>query len=188
MHTALRTILKASVLSTFLLLPACKFVDVVIGPPCDFCYSGGGGSDGGYDDGSSSDWGRDDDRTPNPPRYRQEPDPRRDERDARNREREREHRPPTHLEMATMTVMKKYSLREDSAEILAQHFLEMRAGNTHSLEELGITQNDIEAMARGQNPSASVLLKMAEVLRMDLGEVHNLIQLMKADLAKAGVI
>lgn len=192
MHKAFKTIFKVLILSSFLMLPACKFIDFILGPPCTNCYSG----DGSYDDDFGNigndvgDSQQDEiEHRDNPPRY--------DERNDRNgrsddvardrereaRERERRERPPTQVQAAAMTLMGKYTIRAESAEILARHLLLSRTGDTHSIEALGIKKSDINAMIRGENPSASMLLKMAEVLKMELSEVHHLIQQIKTDIA-----
>jgi hypothetical protein len=185
-----KSLVKVAAFLSFLNLSACNFWDALLGPPCTYCsgssgsdyesggYESGGYESGGYDSGYS---GRDD-RERNPPRYIEEPNPRRDERDARNREKERGARPPTQLQMATANLMTKFSIRPISAKILAEHLLRARTGDMRSIESMGITQKELTAMAKGQNPSARVLIKMAEVLRMDLGEVHILIQEIKTEL------
>lgn len=51
-----------------------------------------------------------------------------------------------------------------------------------ALTELGIQKADLEALARGENPSASTLVDLSRNLGLEFDQTHNVIQVMKRDL------
>lgn len=171
-----------------LTLQGCGFsswLDWLFGPCDNSCYSGGSGND--YEDET---WnprpGHD-----NPPRYVERPrNPNREDEieDARNREREkrdRERRPHANstIQTATLRLMARYDLPADSALTMAEHLIALRTGRMHQISELGITQDDLNKMSQGHNPSAFALKTMAQVLNLELNQTHELIQKIKMDLS-----
>ena len=52
-----------------------------------------------------------------------------------------------------------------------------------AIAELGIQRADMEALANGENPSASTLVDLSRNLGLDFDQTHNVIQVMKRDLA-----
>ena len=50
------------------------------------------------------------------------------------------------------------------------------------LSEIGLQREDILAIGRGENPSASALVSLSEKLGLEMGEAHGVIQQMKADI------
>lgn len=191
-----RIVMISALVSGSLLIQGCNFLDWLIGPPCDSCYSGGGydSDDSDFDSGSSSS----DDRVPNPPRFEPGPtDPGRAEEISNGRDRERENRGRNsvgnttmdykigrHVELmsATQNLVKKYDMKPRAAMILAEHIIKARTGGMHTILELGITKAEINAMVIGENPSANVLKTMARILGMDIVESHELIQKIKSDI------
>ncbi len=53
------------------------------------------------------------------------------------------------------------------------------------MAELGVTREDIGAMAIGENPTSSALLNLSQNLNLSLGDTHKVIQQFKVDLAQA---
>lgn len=51
-----------------------------------------------------------------------------------------------------------------------------------AITELGIQRADMEALANGQNPSASTLVDLSRNLGLDYDQTHNVIQVIKRDL------
>lgn len=52
-----------------------------------------------------------------------------------------------------------------------------------AIAELGIQRADMEALANGENPSASTLVDLSRNLGLDFDQTHNVIQVIKRDLA-----
>lgn len=50
------------------------------------------------------------------------------------------------------------------------------------LSEIGLQREDILAIGRGENPSASALVSLSEKLGLEMGEAHGVIQQMKVDI------
>lgn len=82
----------------------------------------------------------------------------------------------------TSTFSEHYNLDEDAAYKLAEVYLQVDAGNFSTLNQLGFSKQDLEAMAHGQNPSASALANVAQYLNISLSEAHNLIQKIKTEV------
>ncbi len=61
-----------------------------------------------------------------------------------------------------------------------------RDGDFSQMIRLGLTRNDVRALALGENPSVSTLHGLSENLDLELGEVHGVIQQVKIDLVDAG--
>lgn len=53
------------------------------------------------------------------------------------------------------------------------------------LSEIGLQREDILAIGRGENPSASALVGLSEKLGLEMGEAHGVIQQMKVDIETA---
>lgn len=51
------------------------------------------------------------------------------------------------------------------------------------MENLGLQLVDVEAISKGENPSASTLVALSRSLGVDLGDANQVIQVLKADLA-----
>jgi hypothetical protein len=190
--TMITTLLTGS-----LFLQGCDIFDWLLGPCDSSCYSPTPGRPDHHDRPDRDDRrDRDDhhsgrgpnDREPNPPRFEERPsDPGRDREveDGRNREREERDRnsiASPQLMNAAQNLVQKYQIQPRSAMILAEHLIQARVGGMHTLVELGITQDEINAMIHGENPSANMLKKISQVLEMDVIEVHELIQKIKLDI------
>ncbi len=76
----------------------------------------------------------------------------------------------------------RFELNSDASFKLAQVYVAVDAGDFSSLETLGFSQKDLEAMAHGQNPTTASLQNVAQYLQISLGEAHGLIQKIKSDL------
>ena len=50
------------------------------------------------------------------------------------------------------------------------------------LSEIGLQREDILAIGRGENPSASALVNLSEKLGLEMGEAHGVVQQMKIDI------
>ncbi len=171
-----------------------SWLDWLFGPCESSCYSGGSGYSGGNigigNDYVDDTWSPHPDRE-NPPRYVERPtnpDREREVETGRDREREkreREKRPTAHttIQNATLKLMTRYDLPADSALAMAQHLITLRTGRTYQISELGITQDDLNKMSQGHNPSAFALKTMSYVLNLELDQTHDLIQKIKMDLS-----
>lgn len=53
------------------------------------------------------------------------------------------------------------------------------------LSEIGLQREDILAIGRGENPSASAIVSLSENLGLEMGEAHGVIQQMKVDIETA---
>lgn len=108
---------------------------------------------------------------PNPPRYR-----------GRRRH-------YAELNLSAMTpvqrVAAKYELSLDQSAVLTSELMKVQTGDLSGLSRLGFTVQDLLEMTKGQNPSASTLTKLGSALGLSLGQTHNLIQNIKADVIAA---
>lgn len=79
-------------------------------------------------------------------------------------------------------VAARYEISEDAASLILSSLTEVKNGNIEALSQMGLENADLSAMSQGENPSASALIRMSEKLSLELGETHNLIQSLKADI------
>lgn len=82
----------------------------------------------------------------------------------------------------SLSAASHFQISESAAEKLMTALKAVQQKDFTLVQELGFTKDDITAMALGENPSASALIQLSQTLDIELGEAHNLIQQMKADL------
>jgi hypothetical protein len=86
---------------------------------------------------------------------------------------------------ASQFVALKYSLEDQQAERLTAHLEPALKGDLSGLRALGFENSDLLAIMKGENPSASTLLTLADKLGVDLSEANRIIQLIKVDAETA---
>jgi hypothetical protein len=84
----------------------------------------------------------------------------------------------TELEIASAHL----ALPLEQTEVVMNALAQAKQKDFSAIKELGLSKRDLRQLARGEDPSASTLRELASNLNIELGEAHNLIQTLKADL------
>ncbi len=75
-----------------------------------------------------------------------------------------------------------YGVSVEAAEQILTALKSAKAKNLAPIEALGFQREDLAAIARGENPSASSLVSISRNLGLEFDQAHGVIQQMKTDL------
>lgn len=75
-----------------------------------------------------------------------------------------------------------YGVSVDAADQILTALKAAKAKNLAPIESLGFSREDMSAIARGENPSASTLVSVSRNLGIEFDQAHSVIQQMKTDL------
>lgn len=83
---------------------------------------------------------------------------------------------------AVVKVAEKYEISLYAADTLVEALFEAQEGDLSSLQEVGLSSEDVVAIYRGQDPSVEGIEKLSLALRMEVKETQELLEKFKADL------